>query len=192
MRRTIEPDVCDVPDVFPVRRETAAVESLCFPVVAQTIPQGGCDPIFPWPVCRGQDFLVVDDPDVIVSGRVSIVAESDVSGEICVVSDQLPVVVPRLAAVPLAISVVAQTRPQVGWGPDLPLPMDEGRESLHEDGLDVILSRRESTRKMPNVSRGICVEPDLLPVVMSTNAVETPAVPVVAQTRPRVGKGVPP
>ena len=150
---------------------------------------GGCDPVLPWPVCRGQDFMAVDDPDVIVSGRESIIAESDVSGEICMVSDQLPVVVPKLAAVPLAISVVAQTRPRVGWGPDLPLPMDEGRESLHEDGLGVILSGRESTVMMSNVSRGICVEPDLLPVVMSTNAVEPPAVPVVAQTRPRVGWG---
>ena len=53
------------------------------------------------------------------------------------VSDQLPVVVPKLAAVPLALSVVTQTRPRVGWSPDLPLPVDEGRESLHEDGLDV-------------------------------------------------------
>ena len=39
---------------------------------------------------------------------------SDVSHDICVVSDQLPVVMPRLAAVPLAVSVVAQTRPRVG------------------------------------------------------------------------------
>ena len=29
----IEPDVCDVPDEFPVSMETAVVESLCFPVV---------------------------------------------------------------------------------------------------------------------------------------------------------------
>ena len=38
----IEPDVCDVPGVFPVRGETAAVEPLCFPVVVPTGPQGGC------------------------------------------------------------------------------------------------------------------------------------------------------
>ena len=36
---------------------------------------------------------------------------------------------------------------------------------------------------MLNVSRGICVEPDLLPVVMYTDAVEPLAVPVVALTR---------
>ena len=56
---------------------------------------------------------------------------SDVSREICVVSDQLPVVMPRLAAVPLAVSVVAQTRPRVGRGPDLPLLVNGGgRPSL--------------------------------------------------------------
>ena len=36
----IEPDVCDVPDVLPVRGETAAVEPLCFPVVVPTRSQG--------------------------------------------------------------------------------------------------------------------------------------------------------
>ena len=80
---------------------------------------------------------MVDDPDVIVSGRESIIAEADVCCEICVISDQLPVIVPKSAAVPLAVPVVGQTRPRVGWGPDLPLPVDEGRESLHDDALGV-------------------------------------------------------
>ena len=62
----IEPDVCGVP--------TAAVESLCFPVVVLTRPQGGCDPVLPLPRCRGWN-----DQEVIVSGRESKVAESDVS-----------------------------------------------------------------------------------------------------------------
>ena len=79
---------------------------------------------------------------------LAIIKRSDFHREICVVSDQLPVVVPKLAAVPLAVSVVAQTRPRVGWSLDLPLPVDEGRESLHEDGLDVILSGRESTMRL--------------------------------------------
>ena len=65
----IEPDVCDVPNVFPVRRETAAAELLCFPVVVPTRPQGGCDPVLPLPMGRGRDFLAVDDPEVIVCGR---------------------------------------------------------------------------------------------------------------------------
>ena len=72
---------------------------------------------------------MVDDPEIIVSGRESKVAESDVGREICVVSDKLLVVMPRLAAVPLTVSVVAQTRPRVGQGPDLPLLVDEVRES---------------------------------------------------------------
>ena len=100
---------------------------------------------------------------------------SDVSRGMCVVSDQLPVVMPKLAAVPLAISVVAKTRPRVGRGPDLPWLVDGGSESLPED-----ISRRESTVRVSDVSRDICVEPELLLVVMSTDAVEPLAVPVVA------------
>ena len=83
---------------------------------------------------------------------------SDVSRGICVVSDQLPVVMPRLAAVPLAVSVVAQTRPRVGRGPDLPLLVDGGRESLPEDSLDVIISGQVSTVRMSDVNHDICVD----------------------------------
>ena len=100
----IEPDVCDVPDEFPIKVETTAVESLCFPVVVQTRPQWGCDPVLPLLVCQGQDFLAEDGPEVIVSGRESIITDSDVTCEICVVPDQLPVVVPKSPAVPLDIS----------------------------------------------------------------------------------------
>ena len=96
-------------------------------------------------------------------------------------------VVPKLAAVLLAISVVAQTRPRVGCGPDLPLPVDKGMETLDDDGLDIILSGRESTVMISNVSRGICVKPEQLPVVVSKEAVEPLAVPVVALTRSQVG-----
>ena len=46
----IEQDVCEVPDELPVSMETAVVESLCFPVVIQTRPQEGCDPVLPLPV----------------------------------------------------------------------------------------------------------------------------------------------
>ena len=123
---------------------------------------GGCDPILPLPVCKGQDFLAKDGPDVIVSGRESNITELDVSCGFCVVSDQLPVVEPKLAAVPLAVSVVAQTRPRVGCGPDLPLPVDKGMVSLDDDGLDVIISGRESTVMISDVSCDICVEPDQL------------------------------
>ena len=149
----IEPDVCDVPNVFSIRSEPAAVEPLCFPVVIQTRPQGDCEPSWPLLMGKGRDFLAGDEPEAMVSGRESKVAESNVSHEICVVSDQFPVVAPRLAAVPLAVSVVAQARPQVG-----------GVRTRQEDSLGVILSGRESTVRMSDVNRDICVEPDLLPV----------------------------
>ena len=103
------------------------------------------------------------------------------------VSDQLPVVEPKLAAVPLAVSVVAQTRPRVGCGPDLPLPVDKGVVSLDDDGMDVIMSGWESTMMISDVNRDICVEPDQLLVVISKEAVEPLALPVVALTRSQVG-----
>ena len=149
-------------------------------------PRVGRGQDLPLLVDEGREYLLEDGLDVILSGRESTVRMSDVSSEICVVSDQFPVVMPMLDAVPLAVFVVTQTRPRVGRGPDLPLLVDEGRESLPEDGLDVILSGRESTVRMSDVSRGICVEPDLLPVVMSADVVEPLAVPVVTLTRSRV------
>ena len=106
----------DVPDEFPVEMEATAVESLCSPVVVQTRPQGGCDPVLPLRMCQGQDFLTKDGPEVVVSRRESIITDPDVRGEICVMPDQLPVVVPKSAVVPLAVSVVAQTRPRGGGG----------------------------------------------------------------------------
>ena len=69
----IERNVCDVPDEFPVGIDMAAVGPLCFPVVVQTRPQVGCDPDLPLPVDKGKESLVEDGPDVIVSGRKSIV-----------------------------------------------------------------------------------------------------------------------
>ena len=77
---------------------------------------------------------------------------SNVSRDICVEPDYLLVVTPKLAAVPLGIPVVAQTRPRVGRGPDLPLPMDEGKGSLHDDAVDLYFSGRESTRRLAVVT----------------------------------------
>ena len=144
----IEPDVCDVPDMFPVCGETAAVESLCFPVIVPTGPQGGCDPVLSLPRYRGGG----GNHEVIVSGRESKVAGSDVSRDICLKPD-LPVV--ELMAVP----VVALTRSRVEG------PLVVARP------VDVILSGRESTVEMSDVNRDICMEPDFLPVVMSTDDV---------------------
>ena len=143
----IEPNVYDVydayddvPDDFPGEMEVTAVESLCSHVVVQRRLQGGCDPVLPLCMCQGQDFLTKNSSKVVVSGQVSIITDPDVRGEICVRPDQLPVVVPKSAAVPLAVSVVAQTRPRGGGGSNLLLPVDRSIEPLDDDGPDVIIS----------------------------------------------------
>ena len=102
-------------------------------------------------------------------------------------SDQFPGVVPKMAAELLTVPVVVQTRPQVGCGPDLPLPIDEGKESLVDDGLDVIFCGRESNVKRSDVSRDICVVPDQFPVVVPKEPMEPLVLPVVALTRSQAG-----
>ena len=114
----------DVPDEFPGEMEATAVESLCSHVVVQTRLLGGCDPVLPLCMCQGQDFLTTNCPEIVVTGQVSIITDPDVRGEICVRPDQLPVVVPKSAALPLAVSVVAQTRPRSSGGSNLLLPVD--------------------------------------------------------------------
>ena len=131
-------DVRSLPDAVLAMFDMTAVVPLALSVVVQTRQQVGCDPDLPLPVSKGQESLMEVGPDDIVSGRESIIKHSDVRRDICVVSDQGPVVVPKLAAVPLAVPVVVQTRSQVGCGLDLPLSVDEGMESLDDDGLDVI------------------------------------------------------
>ena len=67
-----------------------------------------------------------DDPDQVDIGR-----------DVRSLPDAVPVMFDRTAAVPLALPVVVQTRPQVGCDPDLPmpLPVDEGQESLDNDDI---------------------------------------------------------
>ena len=88
------PHVDNDPAMFDM---TVAVP-LALPVVVQTRPQVGCDPDLPLPMSKGQGSLMEDGPDDIVSGRESIIERSDVHREICEVSDQGPVVVPKFAA----------------------------------------------------------------------------------------------
>ena len=70
------------------------------------------------------------------------------------------------------LPAIVQTRPQVGCDPDLPLPVDKGKESLVEDGPDVIVSGWKLDMKISDVSRGICVIPDEFPVIVPKKAVE--------------------
>ena len=141
---------------------------------------GGCDSVLPLRMCQGQDFQMQDGPEVVVSGRESIITDPDVRGEICVRLDQLPFVGPRSAAVPLAVSVVAQTRPRGGDGSNLLLLVDMCIEPLDDDGPDVIISGRESTVVILDVSRDISVEPDQRPVGVSKEAVAPLGLPGVA------------
>ena len=126
-------------------------------------------------------------PEVVVSRWESINSDPDVCDEICVLPAQLPVVVPKSAAVPLPASVVAQTRPRGGGGSNLLLPVDMSIEPLDDDGPDVISSGRESTGMKSDVNHDICVEPDQLLVVVSKVAVEPLGLPGAALTRPQVG-----
>ena len=75
----------------------------------------------------------------------------------------------------------------MGYDPDLPLPVDTGKESLVVDGLDVIISRRKSNVKRSDVSHDICVVPDLFPVVVPKKAAEPLILPVVALMRSQAG-----
>ena len=161
----IEPDVCDVPDVFPVGEETAAVESLCFPVVVTTRPQGGCDPVLPLSKGRGRN------------GQKTIVAkvvDPDVRSGIFMELEILPVVISTDDVEPMVVLVVALTISRV----ERPLVVARP--------VDKVLSGQESNVGLSDVSHGIYMESDLLPVVMSTADVEPMAVPVVALTRSQV------
>ena len=75
----------------------------------------------------------------------------------------------------------------VGCDPDLPLLVDKGKESLVEDGPDVMVSGRKFTVKISDVSRGICVVPDRFPVVVPKKAVEPLVLHVVVMTRSQAG-----
>ena len=124
---------------------------------------------------RVEGPLVVARPvDVILSGRESTVEMLDVNRGICMEPDFLPVVISTDDVEPMAVPVVTLMRSRVEG------PLVVARP------VDVILSGRESTVEMLDVNCGICMEPDLLPVVMSTHDVEPLAVPVVALTRSRV------
>ena len=61
------------------------------------------------PVDMSIEPLDDDGPDVIIFGRESTVMKSDVSRDICVEPDQLPVVVSKVAVEPLGLPGVALT-----------------------------------------------------------------------------------
>ena len=150
------------PDLLPVVMSTADVEPMAVPVVALTRS-------------RVQRPLIVSRPvNEGLSGWESTTGMSDVSCGIYMEPDLLPVVMSTDDVEPLAVPVVALTRSRVERPLVVARPVDE------------VLSGRESNVGISYVSHGICMEPNLLPVVMSTDDVEPLAVPMVALTRPRV------
>ena len=86
------------PDSTHLQTETTAQQFLCPPVVAQTRPMEGCDPVLPRRLRRGRDVLTEDGAVAVDTRQVSAA---------CV-----PTVVPTLAAAPQTASEVAQPRPR--------------------------------------------------------------------------------
>ena len=86
-----ESDVDDVePDPVPVQMTTTAVESLCPPVVAQTRPKEGCDPVSPRRLRRGRDVLMEDSMAAVDTRRISIAPDKDVVSGIYVMPRLYP------------------------------------------------------------------------------------------------------
>ena len=138
-----ESDVDDVAlDMVPVRMTTAAVESLCPPLVAQPRPKEGCDPASPRRLRRGRDVLMEDSMVALDTRRISIAQDPDVVSGIHVMPDCVPAVMPILAAVPYAASEVAQTRPRGDCGMNLLLPVDGSIDPLDDDAPEVLSSGR--------------------------------------------------
>ena len=87
---------------------------------------------------------------------------SDVSSGICVVPDLFPVVMPKKAAEPLVLPVVALTRSQAGGAPALTLPVNDGIHSQVGVVPDMLSGRfRESSTQVlvevvPFVDRDGC------------------------------------
>ena len=69
-------------------------------VVAQTRPRGGCGSNLLLPVDRSIEPIDDDALDVLISGREPAEMVSDVGNDICVVPNQLPVVVSEEMVVP--------------------------------------------------------------------------------------------
>ena len=84
--------------------EMTARQLLCPPVVAQTRPMEGCDPVLPWRWRRGRDVLTEDGAVAVDTEQVSAASDAVVSRETHNNSECVPTVVPKLAAAPQAAS----------------------------------------------------------------------------------------
>ena len=91
----IAPDIPVLSDVFQALFDETAAVPLPLPVVIETEPQVGYDPV------------------ILLSGRDIEVGVANITLEIRVLPDVLPAMLDETAAVPLSSPVVADTRPQV-------------------------------------------------------------------------------
>ena len=91
-----------------LQTESTAQQFLCPPVVTQTRPMEGCNPVFPRRLRRGRDVLTEDGA---VAADTRQVSATVVSREIYRKSECIPTVVAKLAAAPQTASEVAQPRP---------------------------------------------------------------------------------
>ena len=70
------------PDSTPLQTETTAQQLQCPPVIAQTRPMEGCNPVLPWRLSRGRDVLTEDGVVAVDTRQVSAASETVVSREI--------------------------------------------------------------------------------------------------------------
>ena len=117
------------PDWIPLQTEMTAHQLLC-PVVAQTRPMEGCDPVLSRRLHQGRDVLTEDAAVAVDTERESAASDAVVSRETRKISEGVPTVVPKLAAVPQATSEVTQPRPPESGCTDLLPPVDDCRELL--------------------------------------------------------------
>ena len=94
------------PDSIPLQTEMTARQLLCPLVVAQTRHMEGCDPALPRRLRRGRDVLTEDRAVAVDTERVSAASDAVVSRETRKMSEGVPTVMPKLAAVPHAASEV--------------------------------------------------------------------------------------
>ena len=107
-------------------------------------------------VDKGMVSLNEDDLDVIISGQESTVMIPDVSRDICLEPDQLPVVVSMEAVEPLALSVVTLTRSQVGCASIVAWPANDDTISQIGVDPDVGSGDQVSLNVVPDVDWDAC------------------------------------
>ena len=128
-------DIQVLPDMFPAMFDETAAVPLPLPVVVETGPQVGYD------------------PDILLSGRDIEVGVMDINQDIRVLPDVFPAMFDETAAVPLPLSVVVETGPQVGYDPD------------------ILVSGQDIEVGVMDITQDIRVLPDVFPAMLRVTTV---------------------